>query len=165
MRVLGIDPGTRIVGYGIVEPQGNRLLPVGFGVIRAPMNASYADRLLRIHEEIVRVIRQEKPDAVAIEEAFYGKSASAALRMGEGRGMALVAVAQESRPLFQYTPAEVKKAVVGNGRAHKSQVQEMVRMILGLREAPEPEDAADALAVAICHCNRARWTAAATNKS
>ena len=158
MRVLGIDPGTRIVGYGLVEPQGYRIIAVGFGAIRAPMNAPYAERLLRIRDEIVRVIRQEKPDAVAIEEAFYGKSASAALRMGEGRGVALVAVAQESRPLYQYTPAEVKKAVVGNGRAHKSQVQQMVRMILGLREAPEPEDAADALAVAICHCNRARFT-------
>jgi len=165
MRVLGIDPGTRIVGYGLVEPQGYRILPIGFGAIRAPMNLSYAERLLRIRDEIVRVIRQEKPDAVAIEEAFYGKSASAALRMGEGRGVALVAVAQELRPLFQYTPAEVKKAVVGNGRAHKSQVQQMVRMILGLREAPEPEDAADALAVAICHCNRARFTAGTISKS
>ena len=156
MRVLGIDPGTRIVGYGLVEPQGCRIIAVGFGAIRAPVSAPYAERLLRIRDEIIRVIRQEKPDAVAIEEAFYGKSASAALRMGEGRGVALAAVAQTSRPLYQYTPAEVKKAVVGNGRAHKSQVQEMVRMILGLREAPEPEDAADALAVAICHCNRAQ---------
>jgi crossover junction endodeoxyribonuclease RuvC len=164
MRILGIDPGTRIVGYGLVDPQGNRIIAVAFGVIRAPMNAPYADRLLRIHDEIVRVIRQEKPDCVAIEEAFYGKSVSAALRMGEGRGVALAAVAQELRPLFQYTPAEVKKAVVGNGRAHKSQVQEMVRVILGLREIPEPEDAADALAVAICHCNRVRFTAAAFSK-
>jgi crossover junction endodeoxyribonuclease RuvC len=155
MRILGIDPGTQVVGYGLVEPQGNRILLIGFGVIRAPMKAPYPERLLRIHDEIVRVIREQKPDAVAIEEAFYGKSASAALRMGEGRGVALVAVAQEARMLHQYTPAEVKKAVVGNGRAHKSQVQQMVRLILGLREAPEPEDAADALAVAICHCNRA----------
>jgi crossover junction endodeoxyribonuclease RuvC len=165
MRVLGIDPGTRIVGYGLVEPQGDRIRPIAFGAIRAPKGEPYAERLLRIRDEIVRVIRQEKPDAVAIEEAFYGKSASAALRMGEGRGMALVAIAQESRPLFQYTPAEVKKAVVGNGRAHKSQVQEMVRMILGLSAPPEPEDAADALAVAICHCNRTSWTAGAINKT
>jgi len=159
MRVLGIDPGTRVVGYGLVERQGLRILAVGFGAIRAPMSLPYAERLLRIRDEIVRVIKKEQPNAVAIEEAFYGKSASAALRMGEGRGVALVAIAQESRPLFQYSPAEVKKAVVGNGRAHKSQVQEMVRMILGLREAPEPEDAADALAVAICHCNLARFGA------
>ena len=165
MRVLGIDPGTRVVGYGLVEPQGSRIVAVGFGAVRAPRNAPYAERLLRIHDELVRVIRQEKPDAVAIEEAFYGKSASAALRMGEGRGVALVAVAQESRPLHQYSPAEVKKAVVGNGRAHKSQVQQMVRMILGLREAPAPEDAADALAVAICHCNHAGFAAAAIPES
>ena len=132
-----------------------KIVPEAFGTIKAEAGKDYADRLRRIHEGIVRVLREQKPDVVAIEEAFYGKSASAALRMGEGRGVALVAVAQESRPLYQYTPAEVKKAVVGNGRAHKSQVQQMVRMILGLRQTPEPEDAADALAVAICHAQSA----------
>ena len=154
MRVIGVDPGTRVLGYGLVETHGSRILPVTFGVVRAGTGASYAMRLRRIFDGISRVIREHRPDEVAIEEVFYGKSVSAALRMGEGRGVAMVAVALEDRPIFQYSPAEVKKAVVGNGRAHKSQVQEMVRMLLGLREIPQPEDAADALAVAICHCNR-----------
>ena len=155
MRVIGIDPGTRQVGYGVVETQGSRILPITFGAIRARTSASYPERLRSIMEGVTGVVRECRPDAVAIEEAFYGKSVSAALRMGEGRGVAIVAVALENVPVFQYTPAEVKKAVVGNGRAHKSQVQEMVRVLLALAEQPRPFDAADALAVAICHCNRA----------
>lgn len=156
---MGIDPGTRVVGYGVVETRESRILPVTFGVIRARRADEYPVRLRRIFEGLSRVLREYRPGEVAIEEAFYGKSVSAALRMGEGRGVAMVAVALEDTPLFQYSPAEVKKAVVGSGRAHKSQVQEMVRMLLGLSQAPQPEDAADALAVAICHCHReAMWT-------
>ncbi len=154
MRVLGIDPGTRLVGYGVVETRESRILPVDFGVIRAGNTRPYAARLRKVFEGLRAVVLEHQPAEVAIEEAFYGKSVSAALRMGEGRGVAMVAVALEDRPLFEYTPAEVKKSVVGNGRAHKSQVQEMVRVLLGLREIPTPEDAADALAIAICHCNR-----------
>lgn len=156
MRVMGIDPGTRVVGYGIVDSRGNRILPVTHGVIRADMSGEYSARLRSIFDGLTHLIHEHRPDEVAIEEAFYGKSPSSALRMGEGRGVAIVAAATEDRPVRQYTPAEVKMAVVGNGRAHKEQVQEMVRLILGLRAAPEPEDAADALAVAICHCNRAQ---------
>ena len=154
MRVIGIDPGTRIVGYGVVETEGSRLIPVAFGAIRVNPRTDYPLRLRRIFEELVRVIREQQPDEAAIEDAFYGKSISAAFRMGEGRGVAMLAVAIENTPLFQYSPAEVKKAVVGNGRAHKSQVQEMTRVLLSLPETPKPEDAADALAIAICHCNR-----------
>lgn len=157
MKVLGIDPGTRVVGYGVVETRGSRLAHVSHGVIRAKLGGAYAERLRSIFEGLTRVLAAEKPDVAAVEEAFHGKSAQSALRMGEGRGVAIVSVAMSSLPLFEYTPAEVKKAVVGNGRAHKSQVQEMVRVLLGLSEAPTPEDAADALAVAICHCNRARY--------
>ncbi len=154
MRVMGVDPGTRVVGYGVVEMRGNGMLPVEYGTIRAIEGKDYAGRLRRVFEGLSKLIQKHQPDVVAIEEAFHGRNAAAALRMGEGRGVAIVAAALAHRPLFQYTPAEVKKAVVGNGRAHKSQVQEMVRIILGLRTAPSPEDAADALAVAICHCNR-----------
>jgi crossover junction endodeoxyribonuclease RuvC len=154
MRILGIDPGTRVVGYGVVDLVGNRMRPVAHGVIRADMAHDYGARLRSIHDGLARVIVEHRPDQVAIEEAFYGKNAASALRMGEGRGVAILAAALHDRPLFQYTPAEVKKAVVGNGRAHKEQIQEMVRLLLGLPEIPEPEDAADALAVAICHCNR-----------
>ena len=154
MRIMGIDPGTRVAGYGVVDLVGNRMVPVAHGVIRADMTHDYGVRLRSIHDGLAQVIAQHRPDQVAIEEAFYGKNAASALRMGEGRGAAILAVALQGRPLFQYTPAEVKKAVVGNGRAHKQQIQEMVRLLLGLPELPEPEDAADALAVAICHCNR-----------
>ena len=157
MRVFGIDPGTRVTGYGVVETQGSRILPVTCGVIRAKMKGAYSERLRSIFDGLTRVLSEQAPDVVAVEEAFYGKSAQAALRMGEGRGVAIVSVAVKNLPLFEYTPAEVKKAVVGNGRAHKSQVQEMVRVLLGLPEVPHPEDAADALAVAICHCNRIRY--------
>lgn len=154
MRIMGIDPGTRVVGYGVVDISGSRMTRVAHGVIRADMAHDYGARLRSIHDGLSRVIAENRPDHVAIEEAFYGKNASSALRMGEGRGVAIVAVALHDRPLFQYTPAEVKKAVTGNGRAHKEQIQEMVRLLLGMSELPEPEDAADALAVAICHCNR-----------
>jgi crossover junction endodeoxyribonuclease RuvC len=118
---------------------------------------NYAERLKSVFDGLGAVIEKTRPEVAAIEEAFYGKSAQAALRMGEGRGVAIVAVAANHVPLFQYAPAVIKKSVVGNGRAHKSQVQEMVRMLLGLPGVPEPEDAADALAVAICHCHRARF--------
>ena len=154
MRIMGIDPGTRIVGYGVVDLVGNQMRPVTHGVIYADMKNDYGKRLRSIHDGLTQVIVTHRPDQVAIEEAFYGKNAASALRMGEGRGVAILAAALHDKPLFQYTPAEVKKAVVGNGRAHKEQIQEMVRLLLGLPEIPEPEDAADALAVAICHCNR-----------
>jgi len=154
VRILGIDPGTRIVGYGVIETRGSRVLPVTWGVVRADTSRAYAERLHGILEGLRRVVQETRPDEAAIEEAFYGKSAQAAFRMGEGRGVAMASVAACGVPLHEYTPAEVKRAVVGSGRAHKSQVQEMVRLLLGLREAPRPEDAADALAVAICHANR-----------
>jgi crossover junction endodeoxyribonuclease RuvC len=157
VRVLGIDPGTRFVGYGIVETKGSQILHIDHGVINANMGGAYSERLKSIYDGLVRVIGDGRPDVAAIEEAFYGKSAQAALRMGEGRGVAIVSVATSDIPLFQYTPAVIKKSVVGNGRAHKSQIQEMVRMLLGLPSVPESEDAADALAVAICHCNRSQF--------
>ena len=154
VRVMGIDPGTRVVGCGIVEIRGNSLVAVDHGVIRATRGGDYSGRLREVFAGLTRVMEQHRPDQVAIEEAFYGKSVTAALRMGEGRGVAIVAVALADLPLFQYSPAEVKKSVVGSGRAHKSQIQAMVRVLLALPGIPEPEDAADALAVAICHCNR-----------
>lgn len=154
MRVMGVDPGTRIVGCGVVEQKGNQIVPVYFQAIRTIREPDYPGRLRCVFEGLQSILREHKPDVIAIEEAFYGRNAAAALRMGEGRGVAIVATTLSQLPLFQYSATEVKKAVVGNGHAHKSQVQEMVRLILGLKDVPEPEDAADALAVAICHCNR-----------
>ena len=154
MRIMGIDPGTRILGYGVVDAKGSSLHGVAFGALRVDVKATYPERLKRIFLGLSKIVEEFDPDEVAIEQAFYGKSVSSALRMGEGRGVAIAAVAVGDKPIFEYSPAEVKRSVVGNGRAHKSQIQEMVRMLLGLSELPQPEDAADALAVAICHCNR-----------
>jgi crossover junction endodeoxyribonuclease RuvC len=153
-RVLGIDPGTRSVGIGVVDRVGNRLVPVHFGIV-APgrMKGDLLARLKAIHEGILHAIREHDPDTVALEEAFYGKSVQSALRIGEGRGVALLAAALGGKPVAQYPPATVKKAVTGSGNAGKEQVGRMVSVILGLPEEA-PEDAADALAVAICHLNR-----------
>ena len=153
-RVLGVDPGTRSVGLGIVDRVGNRLVPVHYEVV-APgrMKGDLLARLKMIHVGIRRVIEEQDPDTVALEEAFYGKSVQSALRIGEGRGVALLAAALQGKPVAQYPPATVKKAVTGNGNAGKDQVGRMVSMILSLEE-DVPEDAADALAVAICHLNR-----------
>lgn len=154
MRILGIDPGTIVVGYGVVEQVGSRLRAVEYGVIRARRGAEVADRLGTIQIGIDAVLARVRPDIFVIERVFAGKSISSALRIGEGRGAALASASRAGVPVVEYTPAEVKKSVVGSGRAAKEQVQEMVRIILGMSELPQPHDAADALALAICHCNR-----------
>ncbi len=155
-RVLGIDPGTRIVGLGVVDREGSRLKVVAFRVV-APgrMKGDIPARLRVIYEGISAVIKEFSPDAVAIEEAYYGKSVQSALRIGEGRGVAILAAAQAGVVVEQYPPATVKKAVTGSGNAHKSQVGHMVKVLLSIADEV-PEDAADALAVAICHLNRLR---------
>jgi crossover junction endodeoxyribonuclease RuvC len=156
IRVLGIDPGTRSVGIGVVDREGNRLKAVAYEVV-APgrMKGDLPARLKAIHLGIREAIARHEPTEIAIEEAFHGKSAQSALRIGEGRGVALLAAALEEREIHQYPPATVKMAVTGSGNAHKSQVGRMVRVILNLPDEV-PEDAADALAVAICHLNRRR---------
>jgi crossover junction endodeoxyribonuclease RuvC len=153
--VLGVDPGTRSVGIGVVDRIGNRLVPVHWSVV-APgrMKGDLPARLKAIHAGIREAISAHEPDVVAMEEAFFGKSVSSALRIGEGRGVALLAAAMEGREVAQYPPATIKKAVTGNGNAGKAQVNRMVKVILGIGEEV-PEDAGDALAVAICHINRA----------
>jgi len=152
--VLGIDPGTRSVGIGVVDRTGSRLVHAAHEVI-APgrMKGDLPARLRAIHEGIRRAIERHEPDAIALEEAFFGKSVQSALRIGEGRGVAILAAAMADLPIHQYPPATVKKAVTGNGNAHKSQVNRMVRVILSMQEEI-PEDAADALAAAICCLNR-----------
>lgn len=154
MRVLGIDPGTVTVGYGIVDFQRNQFRAVAYGVVRCPKTDGFPERLAAIFRGLEAIIAEHKPECAAIEEAFAGKSIQSALRIGEGRGIAILCAARSGLKVSQYPPAVIKKAVVGNGQAHKSQVQEMIRVLLGLKEAPEPEDASDALAIAICHCHR-----------
>lgn len=157
MRVMGVDPGTREAGYGVVDAVGSRIVYVDCGALRAPKSTDVPVRLRAIFEGLERVIAEHRPDVVSIEQVFYGKNVASALRMGEGRGVALLAAALHDVPVHEYAPAVVKRAVAGSGRAGKEQIQEMVRILLGLREPPRPDHAADALAMAICHCNRARF--------
>jgi crossover junction endodeoxyribonuclease RuvC len=157
MRVIGIDPGTLVSGYGIVDCVGSKMKAVHYGAVRARGGMCYPERLVQIHRGLLEAIREFRPEVAAIERLFVGKSVQSAMRTGEGRGIAVLAAALENLEVFEYTPAEVKKSVVGAGAAHKTQVQEMVRIILGLEEIPRPQDAADALAIAICHCGRVRF--------
>ena len=155
MRIMGIDPGTLVCGYGVVDLDGGDMKVVDYGVVRAPRRPLH-ERLHVIHQGLVSVIARHAPDVVAVEGVFHGINPRTALKIGEGRGVALLAAAGAGLAVAEHSPASVKKAVVGSGRAHKSQVQQMVRVILALPDIPEPEDAADALAIAICHCHRQR---------
>jgi len=153
MRVMGIDPGTRVCGYGVVDLDGADMKAVDYGAISCRSD-SLPERLRVIYEGLGAVIQRHRPAVVAVEGVFQGVNARTALKIGEGRGVVLLAAASAGVEVAEYSPAMVKKAVVGSGRAHKSQVQQMVRLALALTELPTPEDASDALAVAICHCHR-----------
>ncbi|KKL85418.1 hypothetical protein LCGC14_1954940 [marine sediment metagenome] len=154
MRILGIDPGTIITGYGVVEDNNGNLSLIDYGTITSGRKDSFPDRLKRIYDGLNEVIKKHKPGHVAVEKVFYGKSVKAAIKIGEGRGIAILCAASAGIPVFEYAPTVVKKAVVGSGSAQKVQVQEMVRVILNLPKCPEQFDASDALAIAICHCHR-----------
>jgi crossover junction endodeoxyribonuclease RuvC len=156
MKLLGIDPGTRVVGWGLIEAEPGGLRPLAHGVIQAGRDGLPA-RLVRVFDGLEEVLQTYAPDEVAIENVFVSLDPRATIALGEGRGVAILAAAREGRPIFQYTPAEVKKCVAGNGRASKPQIQRMVRVHLGMEEVPRPFDAADALAVAICHARRRRF--------
>ena len=153
MKILGIDPGTRICGYGAIETEGNKLRTLDYGTVRCSED-EVPRRLKVIHGGLVEIISRVQPDAVAVEKAFYGKNAKTAIKMGEARATALLAAAAADVDIAQYPPATVKQSVVGNGRADKQQVQLMVTRLLGLSEEPTPQDASDALALAICHSHR-----------
>jgi len=155
MRILGVDPGTRCTGYGIIEASGHGLAAVTYGAISLDARDSIAERLGRIFDALHEVITAHRPDALALEKAFYGRNVQSAMRIGEARAVAMLCAQRAGLKVAEYAPAAVKRSVVGAGRAHKSQVQRMVRIQLSLEEEPHPEDAADALAVAICHAHHA----------
>jgi crossover junction endodeoxyribonuclease RuvC len=155
VKILGIDPGTRILGWGLIEAGPDRLRALAHGIIRAGRDDLSA-RLVRVFDGLEEILRTHAPDEVAIESVFVAKDPHATIALGEGRGVALLAAAREGCPIHQYAPAEIKKAVAGNGRASKPQVQKMVRIHLAMAEIPRPFDAADALAVALCHARRRR---------
>jgi crossover junction endodeoxyribonuclease RuvC len=157
--VLGIDPGTAITGYGLVREDDAELDLVGCGVITTPSAQTLPERLQTIYQGLSQVIREHQPDAAAVEELFFSRNVRTALSVGHARGVALLALADAGLPVYEYKPLEVKQAVAGYGGADKQQVQEMVRMLLHLDRVPQPDDAADAVAVAVCHIHSARMAA------
>jgi len=158
MRVLGIDPGTMVTGFGIVDDIRGKLSSVSFGTIEGKRKDSFPDRLKMMFDGLNKAIDDYKPEQIALESAFYGKNVKAAIKIGEARGVAILCAALAGIPLFEYAPTEVKRAVVGIGNAQKMQVSKMVKVILSLSDVPEKYDATDALAIAICHCHRMKLT-------
>lgn len=152
MKILGIDPGSRATGYGLIRLEGNRLHHIDNGVIRPPEKADLAQRLLHIYQGLQAVINQYDPDCSSIEQVFMSKNAQSALKLGQARGVAMLAAASAELDVAEYSPLQIKSAVVGYGRASKSQVQHMVKALLNLPEIAQ-EDASDALAIAICHAH------------
>jgi crossover junction endodeoxyribonuclease RuvC len=155
VRIVGIDPGSERTGYGCVETDGRRHRLVVCGAITAPANAAFPERLARIHRGLSALLASCRPDCVAIENLFHAANVRSALKLGHARGVAMLAAVEAGCPVAEYTPAAIKRAVVGYGRAEKHQVQQMVKLLLGLDKVPSPHDVADALAVAICHAHAA----------
>jgi crossover junction endodeoxyribonuclease RuvC len=151
VRIFGIDPGSARTGYGCVESNGSRHRIITCGAIGAPVSCAFPDKLEHIHNRLTELFAECRPDCVAIESLFHALNVRSALKLGHARGVAMLAAVQSGATVVEYSPAEIKRAVVGYGRAEKRQVQKMVKWLLGLPAVPAPHDAADALAVAICH--------------
>ncbi len=151
MLVLGIDPGTALCGYGLVRADGDEMSLVAYGAVSTPSKMPLAERLLQIHQELRELIATHHPESAAVEKLFFSKNTRTALAVGHARGVVLLSAAEAGLPVYEYTPNEVKQAIVGYGGADKNQMQQMVRLLLHLNFVPEPDDAADAVAIAICH--------------
>jgi len=165
MLVLGIDPGTAIMGYGIVRFDGDALEPVTHGVITTSASSTLALRLQHIYRELLGLIDTYHPTEASVEELFFARNARTALAVGHARGVVLLALADAGLPIYEYTPLQVKQAITGYGRAGKEQMQRMVRLLLSLEAIPQPDDAADALAVAICHAHSSSMIARLASSS
>lgn len=151
MRVLGIDPGTIIMGYGLIDGQGDEVVLVDYGTLSGLASVPIGERLHHLYRELLRIITRFGPDVVAVEQPFLAKNVRSALAVGRAQAVAILAAASKGIPSYEYTPAQVKQRVANYGASSKEQIQEMVRLQLGLSQVPTPSDAADALAVAICH--------------
>ena len=151
MIILGIDPGLATVGYGLLKVQGSTFKALSYGAIRTRKSQRMTERLSEIYRGMVYLIEKFNPDEMAIEELFFNKNAKTAIAVGQARGVEMLAGIHHGIPIYEYTPLQAKQAVAGYGRADKQQVQENVRMLLNLKEIPKPDDAADALAIALCH--------------
>jgi crossover junction endodeoxyribonuclease RuvC len=157
---LGVDPGTALLGFGVVEAASDPQL-IDYGVIATPSSISMPERLSTLFDEMNALLDRYRPDVLAVEQLFFARNVTTAISVGQARGVVLLAAARAGVPVAEYSPSEVKHAVVGYGKADKAQIQEMVRIILSMSELPKPDDAADALAVALCHCQRAAFQAIA----
>jgi crossover junction endodeoxyribonuclease RuvC len=155
VKIFGIDPGSERTGYGCIETDGSRHRLMSCGAISSPALTPFPKRLQTIHNRLTQLLAELRPDCVAIENLFHANNARSALKLGHARGVAMLAAVEAGLTVVEYTPAEIKRSVVGYGRAEKQQVQQMVKLILGLSSLPQPHDAADALAVAICHVHAA----------
>ena len=153
MRIFGVDPGSARTGYGCIDLRDSRHRVVACGALTVPARMSFPDKLKSLHDNLTALLATHRPDAVAVEDLFYAKNARSALKLGHVRGVLLLAAARADLPIAEYSPTEVKRAVVGYGRAEKHQVREMVAVLLGLDELPAPLDVSDALAVAVCHAH------------
>lgn len=150
MRVLGLDPGTATTGYGVVEGKGSRLHYIAHGTISTPAGTHFAERLLAIHRACAALIEQHRPDAVAIERLYFKQNVTTGIAVAQARGVLALTAAQAGLPIGEFSPTEAKTAITGYGKADKRQVQEMIKILLNLKSIPRPDDAADALAIAIC---------------
>lgn len=153
MIILGIDPGTAIMGYGLIEKKGQNLSPVDYSCWRTPADLPMAQRLRLLYESLEQCLVKYSPDVIAVEELFFNRNTTTAISVGQARGVVLLGAALHDIDVAEYTPLQVKQAVVGYGKADKQQVQFMVRALLALKENPKPDDTADALAIAICHAH------------
>lgn len=151
MKILGIDPGYGIMGYGVIEMRGNHFTPVDHGVITTEASMAMPDRLKALYSELMEIISHHEPDEAAVEELFFNTNTRTAILVGQARGVAILACSNSGLPVHEYTPLQIKQALTGYGRADKKQIQMMVKTILNLDKIPKPDDAADALAAAICH--------------
>lgn len=151
MRIIGIDPGTGILGFGVIEVVKGKPLLVDGGVIKTPVKEDDAVRLLTIYKELTDIIADTKPQVMAVEKLFFAQNVTTAMTVAQARGVVLLAGMQAGLEIFEYTPLQIKQALTGYGRADKKQIQEMVRVVLGLKQVPKPDDCADAIAAAITH--------------
>ncbi|MBI5077622.1 crossover junction endodeoxyribonuclease RuvC [Candidatus Falkowbacteria bacterium] len=154
--ILGIDPGYGRTGYGVIDAQGQKLTCLDYGVIETSAREKFKDRLNHLHQDLKKIIKKYNPEIVAIEDLFFFKNAKTAMKVGQARGVIILTAVQAKKEVVEFTPLQVKQAIAGYGRAEKAQMQKMVKVLLGLKELPKPDDAADALAIAICAASTLR---------
>ena len=156
MIILGIDPGTATTGFGVIK-KNKELMLIDYGCIKTTTNFTTAERLKKLHDQLNSLIKKHKPDMVAVEDIFFFKNLKTAIKVSQARGVILLTAAKSKIPVYEYTPLQIKQAITSYGRAEKIQVQKMVKVLLNLKEIPKPDDAADALAAAICATNSSRY--------